>query len=244
MKKEVKDKLLDFFYRDLSEKEKEEFLEKASLDKELIRELVNMSELNEAFEDVYGFNKNAGNRTKSNFTRNLTIILSSAVVTFIGLFLGIQYFKFQNDPGKFLFEENYEPFDVSLTRSADHLSEKKTVSYLQLYSLYIQKDYETLIKVDLDALNKDEIKESVYILLGISSIEVGEFENAKNLFQQVDQNSSYSSIAKWYLILLRVKDNQFENIIPELDMLIANNLMFMVRAENLKEQILKNGLIN
>jgi len=247
MNLEDKDKLLEFFSRDLNEKEKQEFIEKAGSDKEFLKELVKMTELNEAFEDSYGLNRIAeNNRSSSKTTRMISIILGLTAVIAFGLFFGIQRFQFNDNPGKYLFEKYYEPFDISLTRSSDHLSTAlgNSFTYIQLYSLYVQGEYETLIDADVDNLKADEIKGSAYVLLGISAIEVGKYDKAKNSFLKVNSESHYASIANWYLLLLRVYDNQFENIIPELDQFISNNLLFMEKAENLKEQIIEKGLVD
>jgi tetratricopeptide (TPR) repeat protein len=247
MNLEDKDRLLEFFSRDLNEKEKLEFIEKAGSDKEFLKELVKMTELNEVFEDRYGLSRiEENNRSSSMTTRKISIILGLTAVLAFGLFLGIQRFQFDNNPGKYLFEKIYEPFDISLTRSSDHLSaaQDNSLTYIQLYSLYVQGEYEIIIDADIDSLKTDEIQESAYVLLGISAIEVGKYDKAKNSFLKVNSESHYASIANWYLLLLRVYDNQFENIIPELDQFISNNLLFMEKAENLKEQIIEKGLVN
>lgn len=247
MNTEDKDKLVEFFSRELNEQEKQDFLKKAGSDKEFLKELVKMTELNEAFEDNYGLNSITENNKCSGKTiRKASIILGLAAVVVFLLFFGIQRYQINNDPGKYLFEKYYEPFDISLTRSSDHstINKANSLSYIQLYSLYVQGEYETLIDVDIDNLMIDETQEAAYILIGISAIEVGKYEKAKNSFQKVNTKSHYTSIANWYLLLLRVYDNQFENIIPELDQFISNNLLFMEMAENLKKQILKRGLID
>jgi hypothetical protein len=246
MKIEDKNQIIEFFSRDLSEQEKKDFLMKAGSDKEFVKELVKMAELNEVFEEFYSIKDERPSRNKTKNIRRFLFTLSAAALITFGLFFSIQRSQFNSDPGSSLFKEFYEPFDVMLTRSSDIVarSSDNSISFIKIYNLYIQKEYKTLVNINPEDIELNEIKESVYIMQGISAIEVGDCDKAQNLFHLVNPESNYISVAKWYLLLLSIQDNQFDKVIPELEEFANNNLLFMDKAEELEDKIIRRKLVD
>jgi hypothetical protein len=240
MKKEDKDILLDFFTKGLTEEEKQQFLAKASQDPEFVKEFIKMSELNSAFEENFGERKETSKKRKpGKGIRNLIIYAGAAAVLLLGLFLGINRTISERNQGLTLFEKYYEPFDITLTRSA-----VSSNSYLYLYSLYVSKNYQTIAEIDLDILEMDDIKDMAIIMQGISFIEIEDFSAAEALLGKVAEESRYYDFARWYKVLLKLQNNEFNGVEEELNYFATMNLVFMSKAESLLKELKKKKLIN
>lgn len=238
MKEEDKQKIINFFSGDLSKKEKEDFIEIASSEKEFVNELVKMTELNEVFEDTYGFSEKKCSKRKVPIIR-ISIVIGAAAAIIFGLFFGIHQRQINSNPGAALFEKYYEPFDLNLTRSI-----APSNTYVNLYSLYVREEYESLRKIDIEILDIEDIKGSAYVMQGISAIEMGDFTEARVLFHSVDDDSKFGSVAKWYLLLLDIQENIFDNVIPRLEDCSSNNLIFMGKANELIAILKKKNLVD
>lgn len=82
---------------------------------------------------------------------------------------------------------------------------------IQAERLFIDKEYKKAIHLFKNGLEKDQNNGIIYIYMGLSYIELQDFDNAENILNKLlESNSIDAEKALWYKSLLYVKTNEIE----------------------------------
>lgn len=234
--------LIDFFSRDLSEKQKKEFLDKATNDPEFLNSFIDGVELDEAYDDLFE-EKDKDEPFKPVFRQKrfklLTYIVSAAAVIVFGLIFGIEQYQRSQPSGDILFSDYYEPFDLGLTRSGKG---KSTVGYL--YYNYITEDYEAINQTKIEDLDSENSQAMIYLIYSVAALENEDFIKATELLNKISPEDDYYSIACWYRALLHIRDEQYQDAVLLLVTVTENALMFRAESFELIDYMKKKGLVN
>lgn len=168
---------------------------------------------------------------KTTLTRTISI---SAAAT-LALFFVVRSFIAPTSPQN-LFETNYKPYQAftSVTRSDDN----NTVNYNQAIVNYRQGNYE-LAAIEFELLMKsDTFNVAPYFFAGLSQIELGNYNKAIELLNEVVvKNRDFSTEARWYLGLTYLKTGDTLKSITYFTDLKENSSYYKNQATNLLKKL-------
>lgn len=98
-----------------------------------------------------------------------------------------------------LFSSYYKPYQIMILRHQD------TRQRPEVTNLYLMERYEDVINV---LEGEDQLTDLQLIIVGCSYIEANNYDLAYLAFEQIDSNSSYLDIARWYKSLLHIKKDE------------------------------------
>lgn len=165
----------------------------------------------------------------------LTRIISISAAATLALFFVVRSVISPSSPQN-LFETNYKPYQAftSVTRSDDN----NTVNYNQAVVNYRQGNYE-LAAIEFELLMKsDTFNVAPYFFAGLSQIELGNYNKAIELLNEVvKKNRDFSTEARWYLGLTYLKTGDTLKSINYFTDLKENSNYYKSQAETVLKKL-------
>jgi TolA-binding protein len=162
------------------------------------------------------------------------VLPAAAVLT--GAFLLIKLLLPSGDPDK-LFNKYYEPISAisPVTRSADAGGMDSYASAIESYN---NKNYQAAAAGFSDAILKDPLNSSSRFFLGITRIELGNYEQAENMLEEVIlSQGEYMKEARWYLGLAYLKTGDSEKAMDCFELLAQSPGFYSDRAEKILRRL-------
>ena len=142
---------------------------------------------------------------RKSFGRTLFVrYISLSAAALIGAFLLIRTLLPSTDPGK-LFSKYYKPFEAysTVTRSLDN---NEALNFSSAIASYKSGNYQQAATGFGGTLEKDPTSISSEFFLGLSQLELKNYDQAVNLFSGVvNASGEYGKEARWYLGLTYLK---------------------------------------
>ena len=130
-----------------------------------------------------------------------------------------------------LFSRYFYPMDIIIPRG----------STSENFPMEITEAYENGRYSDLSLIKKEKVtfkgKNLVYLIVGISDIEMKNYSKADSDLREVSSSNEYYSYACWYLALLNIKDEEYAKAKAYLDVVKENNLNFLEKANSLLSEL-------
>ncbi len=210
-KKDIK-LLIDFFSRDLSEEQKEEFLHKATNDPEFLKDFIKGIELDEAYDDLFE-EEDKDEPHKPVFRQKqirlvLYIVAGAAVIVF-GLIFGIGQYQRNQDHGEYLYSKYYQVFNGSnfVTRGDQ---DDPLINFLNGYEQYDAANFESSIQIFHELCQENQHQPVFQLYLGLSLMGAEKYSEAIGVFEAcLNRNELYFPEESWYLSLCYIKSGQF-----------------------------------
>ena len=159
-----------------------------------------------------------------------------AAAALIGAFFLIKLLLPFGDPDK-LFAKYYEPVGAisPVTRSADA---DKTNSYASAIESYNNKKYQAAAIAFSDAILKDPLNISPRFFMGLTQMELGNYEQAENILEDViSRQSEYIKEARWYLGLAYIKTGNSQKAHECFEILAKSPGFYSGRAEKILRRL-------
>jgi hypothetical protein len=177
----------------------------------------------------------AGNRKslKKIFSARFALPAAAAL---IGAFFLIKLLLPSGDPDK-LFAKYYEPVSAisPVTRSADA---GETNSYASAIESYNNKKYQAAAIAFSDAIMKDPLNISPRFLMGITQMELGNYDQAENILENViSRQGEYIKEARWYLGLAYIKTGNTQKAHECFEILAQSPGFYSDRAEKILRRL-------
>ncbi len=182
--------------------------------------------------------------TKTEFNMKKLVSVAASLI----LIATVSYFTVFNTTevatGQEIFSEYYKPYDNRVTgvqRGADN----NTFSELKInaYKAYDLKDFSMSANLLADLLDTDNSAANVFYL-GISNLELGNLDEAKDNFRTVANDfEEFEAQSKWYLAMSLLKENTEESVdeaVYSLGALIVDETSFKTDA---KAALVKLGFV-
>lgn len=228
-----------FFSGRLSKKDKKKFLEKASSDKEFIKEFVKAIEVNEVIEDEFEQKdepeKDGKRKRKKN--RGLIFILPAAILCLSAIVI-IPFPR--REISDVLFEKFYEPLDASDGTRRGMSMKEQAIIMSEGISLYLDDRYDTAIdyflkhKPQMDTIFDGWIS----LFVGLSYIGLGDCHEAIRYLEPVVLEGRVMwPEASWYLGLCYVKVGEFDKAKTHIRNVASFPGMFGKRAKKLYNRL-------
>jgi hypothetical protein len=236
MKKQEK-LLINFFSGNLNDKEKIEFLEHASSDKDFLKSFIKGIELNNAIDDYTGNTEEKVKNTTRKYILQKPLKLTACILAVAAFFILCFYLVSINknihvSDGEKIFTKYYSPYNFNLTRG-DLIKN----SPFEIILNYCNENYKFIYTFDPTQINTNEELDIINLLIGVSCIEMKDFSKAQISFEAIGEKSDIYSTACWYRSLLQIRNENYEKAIELLNIVIANNLIFYESAEKLIPEI-------
>jgi tetratricopeptide (TPR) repeat protein len=137
------------------------------------------------------------------------IAAASFVVLLVITSLSLYFMKPDAPSNDSLFNIYYQPDAALLIRGSD----SQNATLIQAFQMYESKDYKSALSLFQQVLVTDEGNIPVHFYSGISSIELGQYQNALIPFNFImDHNQNlYVERAEWFTALCYLKLNENEN---------------------------------
>ena len=152
--------------------------------------------------------------------------------TLIGVIFLLRVLLPSHNPDK-LFAKYYEPaIAISpVTRSADAA---ETNNYKAAVESYNNKNYQAAAMAFSDAMLKDPLNMSSRFFLGITQMELGNYEQAENILEDViSHQGEYTKEARWYLGLAYIKTGNKQKAHECFEILAKSPGFYSGRAEKI-----------
>ena len=164
--------------------------------------------------------------------RKITLLAASFLIL---ISLGSVYvFNAFNTPTHTeLFEEYYEPYDLSVTTRS--VEQNELSSFDRAVIKYSNGEYIETRTILNEIIVADNPNGSILIMLGISCIELNELGKAKSYFNQlVDSNNAfYTQQARWYLALCYLKEKNLTEAVATLEHIASDTGYYNTKAHEL-----------
>jgi hypothetical protein len=179
------------------------------------------------------FDRNALSKNRKSIKKIISSrFVLPAAAALIGVFLLLKVLLPSNNPDN-LFVKYYEPVNAisPVTRSADAAG---TDSYAAAVESYNNKNYQAAAKAFSDAIMKDPMNISPRFFLGITQIELGNYNQAENILEDIiSRQSEYIKEARWYLGLAYIKTGDRQKARECFEILAKSPGFYSVRAGNI-----------
>jgi TolA-binding protein len=132
-----------------------------------------------------------------------------------------------------LYAKYYEPVNAisPVTRSAGVV---ETNSYTAAVESYNSKNYQAAVIAFSDAILKDPLNMSPRFFMGITQMELGNYDQAENLLEDViSHQGEYTKEARWYLGLACIKTRNTEKARECFEILAKSPGFYSGRAEKI-----------
>jgi hypothetical protein len=159
-----------------------------------------------------------------------------AAAALIGAFFLIKLLLPSYNPDK-LFEKYYEPMSAisPVTRSADAGGAKNYASAIESYN---KKNYQAATIAFSDAILKDPLNMSSRFFMGIAQMELGNYDQAENILENViSRQSEYLKEARWYLGLAYIKTGNTQKAHECFEILAKSPGFYSGRAEKILRRL-------
>ncbi len=258
------DILIENFLRgNLSEKEKEDFLIKLKIDSDFNEKFLFEKELFETYSEDEWNSKNLNPELVKEYKELFQNSETQQLKTVIDKVQN----KFQESPKKKVFTKRIIYLSAAMIALlfTVYTLIPKSISNQDLYFAYIQKDKlpslisrstnETDLVIGQEYFENKNYKESlrifkkefensnvknanIYLYIGISQIELNQFENAENTFDLlINSDLIDAPKGKWYKALLYLKNNQTEKTKRLLQEIVNEKSFNYILAEKLLIEI-------
>ena len=145
----------------------------------------------------------------------------SSIAAAIALLIvnGIYLFNPNNTNSESLFAQHYEPYALSISTR-----DTNTEQIARLNELYNNKNYKAALPLFNEILANDASNARMLLGAGICNLELNRFSYARNHFTTIiDKNDlRLQNMARWYMALSFLKENQYEEAITYLDQVLQN----------------------
>jgi TolA-binding protein len=159
-----------------------------------------------------------------------------AAAVIVGVILLLKVLLPSGNPNK-LYAEYFEPVSAisPVTRSADAA---ETNSYESAIESYKNKNYQAAATGFSDAIQKDTLNMAARFLLGISRMELGNYDQAENILENVVSNQSeFAKESRWYLGLAYIKTGNLEKARECFKVLAQSPGFYSIRAEKILRRL-------
>ena len=156
--------------------------------------------------------------------------LAASVILILGIGT-LLWYSFNNGRNtQELYAAYYTPFPM-----ADATRGQTDDTLKEIMQQYAHKEYARVVKL----LEKDGSLERdiLYIYLGNSYMNIDEVQKAIAQFEQIEKNSNYYEVAKWYLSLAYLKSNKPQEVLTILKEVIKFNGIYKESALQLQKAL-------
>jgi len=183
------------------------------------------------------FERNTHTRNKKIFNKTIFARFAlPAAAALIGTFFLIKLLLPSYNPDK-LFEKYYEPVSAisPVTRSADAV---EINSYASAIESYNNMKYQAAAMAFSDAIQKDPLNISARFFMGITQMELGNYDQAENILEDViSHQSEYLKEARWYLGLAYIKTGNTQKAHECFEILAKSPGFYSDRAEKILRRL-------
>jgi hypothetical protein len=183
------------------------------------------------------FDRKAASGTKKLFRKTIFARFAlPAAAAIIGTVFIIKMLLPSYNPDK-LYAKYYEPVSAlsPVTRSGGAV---ETNSYTAAVESYNNKNYQAAAAAFSDAILNDPLNMSPRFFLGITQMELGNYDQAENLLEDViSHQGEYAKEARWYLGLAYIKTGERQKARDCFGILAKSPGFYSGRAENILRRL-------
>ena len=177
-------------------------------------------------------NKNTTIHTKNKPALKLIYKIAASVIILIAAGWIIQSLFFSTITPDELYATYYEPYPAEFISRSTHVRDEINN---KLLSLYEQKQYKQIVDNIIPSLHIEENDNYLCLLIGISYMETGQFENAKIYFRKIlnHPKNIYYRDAEWYMVFCHARLNAEDQARTLLNKIKNSNSPYAQKAKKL-----------
>jgi hypothetical protein len=159
-----------------------------------------------------------------------------AAAAIVGAVFLVKLLLPSSNPDK-LYAKYYEPASAisPITRNG---GEVETNSYTAAVESYNNKNYQAAAIAFSDAILKDPLNMSPRFFMGITQMELGNYDQAENLMEDViSHQGEYTKEARWYLGLANIKTGNRQKALECFEILAKSPGFYSGRAEKILRRL-------
>ncbi|WP_299519426.1 tetratricopeptide repeat protein [Winogradskyella sp.] len=173
------------------------------------------------------------NNSNQKKTKSKTIYYYLAAASIV-VFLGVQFFFNHNPSSQELYNEYIELNDLPSFASRAHDSGELP----KAQQLFEDKKYKEALIIFQEQLGASEFEGNVFLYLGISQIELGEYSAAEKTFEDlINSDLLDSKKGYWYKALLYLKQDRVEETKEVLNKIVVDRLFNSEKARALLAEL-------
>lgn len=232
MKNNYKQKLIEhYFNKELTVKEKRDFERMMETDKEFQEYIEFEKSIRKAIgqEDIIDFRRKITDTVRTKHRRSIIQKYSrkywkyaATVVLFAGVSVSALFFINNQSNPDYLFEKAFNSSKIHVSRAPVSSASNGTIVEAMLN--YHEGNYDDAIVNFRHLLKQDPDNIAVRFYLGISNMEIENFNQATDAFRYIlnDQDNLYLEHSEWYLSLCFLKKDEMDKAINHLTIISQN----------------------
>ncbi|MBC35022.1 MAG: hypothetical protein CL663_03120 [Bacteroidetes bacterium] len=167
------------------------------------------------------------------FSLKKVTLLAASFLVLISLGSVFVFNAFNTPSHTELFEEYYEPYDLSITTRS--VVQNEISSFDKAVIKYNNGEYIETKTILKEIMVADNPNGSILIMLGISCLELNELDQAKSYFTQLveSDNAFFTQQAKWYLALCYLKEKNLTEAVAALEHIASDTGYYKTKAHQL-----------